>query len=721
MPLGAIASIVITIVIMAAVILIAEDISQRGGPAVVAMTSHQPTFFDYNSPCLGIIGNCVESFGSILNTNQDNYQSTQDSIMPEIAPPLIQEKLGIQCTWGNESNNKGYFVCFLSPLPIQTLNDPGCLENTVGTSKQYRDDDILNSFETRYECDFDRTAELLSGWFDEYGVCNVEGTTHDECMIQVYSLVQHNPEAHTLSTLAILTNEQLEELLQSRSESITPANQPATVFGFIDIDSVDFENVQPTEISNMYYAIMYLSFGALGFVAILAAFVLIFEDFEFFPPGTATNIIVKSFIALPIFPMIPLIWDLIAMNLHNITLIAFNPLNTNNDPAYYATIVFQHASVLLPPGTFDEREWLSATINPENFVRNFLFNLIMGFGESLVLILVMINFFVTETGRVILQLVTVSMLPFAYVLHMIPQLQGFAKIIFMSALGLMISPIFVAITFALGGAMMKGISPDSDPFFVFIVTITIIALASSWPVTFSPLLSIAASKVNQMVQTSMVTAGIGGSAAGGPVGQIASKGTPMALGKVPGGGPSSGGDDSAPKTESDYSNSGSSGPSGGYDGGYVPGSKSADLGFSPSSGPSSVGIPQHFAAPNDYSFVNNNEAHPSNVVHSGGVHTIDNNTSTQHMTEVHSSVSESTPSQTVIMQSEKMGETLNSHPDSMQDFTQSYIDERNIQFSNSENQNAFESKLQSDLSQGLKSNPESISKIYDSNEKHFKI
>jgi len=746
MPLTAIAAIVIVVISMAAVIVIAQDISQRGGPAVVAMTTHQATFYDYGFSCLGFGGRCVESFGSTLGTNQHYSQTRENIVMPEMAPPLILEKLGIECSWFNDYNNEGFFICYDAPLPIITPNNLGCEEGTTGSNLHPKSGTALTLFDTRYECDFKLTVNLVADWLVEYNVCNVEGITYDECLLDASYLVQHNPAAHDLTTLAILTTERLEVLKQSRLDGITTTNQPAQFFGFIDIDTIDFENVQPTAISEMYYAMIYFAFGGLGIVALLAGFVLIFEEFNYFPPGTATNILVKSFIALPLFPILPMVWDLLAINLYNTTLLSFNPLNTNGDPAYYATVVFQHASVLLPPDTFDQKLWLNATVSPEVFVRDFLFKLLMAFGQSLVLIFVMIDFFVIESARVQLQLISVAMLPFVYVLHMIPPLQSYTKIIFLTVVGLAISPMFVGVTFAFGGAMLAGASPDSDPFFMFITTITTIVIAGMFPVVFSPLLSVVSSKVSGFVQTAVMTTSI----AGGNVAQSARTGSSIPALISGRGGPSStptssGG--SGPKTESDFDNA-SDNYRGNFDGGFVPGSGPsgsphepyAPVPGSPYASPHGDYLSSNFGGTHDnsskqsnvaatmsdseYSFVNNNVEYPSNIVHEGGGNSIDHHTLTHHMTELNSVGSESmqsTIAPNVLIQSQKMGDVLNSNPDSMQDFTQSYIDERNIQFANPQNLESFENEFQSQISQTLKSNPKFVSEIYTTNEPSIKI
>ncbi|WOV93290.1 MAG: hypothetical protein R1F52_01225 [Candidatus Nitrosoabyssus spongiisocia] len=229
-------------------------------------------------------------------------------------------------------------------------------------------------------------------------------------------------------------------------------NQDGTVS--YPLENLSDTTPQKTELVVLYDTILVVALTGLLFVILIGFIGLPFEDLGLIQKDTAKNILIKTIIVIPLFIALPVIWDLIAISIHNLTIFLFNPANPS-DPYYYPTIVFSKVGNAIEFDSvkklLDWDEWFSKVLNPGLLVQTVLTDFVFILGKSILVISVLISMFIVYSVKFILLLILLVMFPIIYILDMLPWFKWITKSLYNSFTGLVIASLFAAIVFPIAG------------------------------------------------------------------------------------------------------------------------------------------------------------------------------------------------------------------------------------------------------------------------------
>lgn len=252
----------------------------------------------------------------------------------------------------------------------------------------------------------------------------------------------------------------------------------------------------------IYEGFFFLSLiGTFGII-ILASFLWFAEDFDLIPPGTASKMAIKSVLLTPLFFILPIAWDALALSIQALSLHIMNPFEPEN-PSGLLSIMFKEIGSVFPPGAFDPLQWNAAVLDPNKFVQGLLKDVVLALFKGITAVQLVGAMMWFASMRIIFTITLVTMLPVIWQLKQIPEVDFVGKWLFRSLVGLVISPLISSAFISIGYAhMADNYYPGMEEWFMYI---GIIFVAIATPMALSPITGFVAIFGGQFMMSSINT------------------------------------------------------------------------------------------------------------------------------------------------------------------------------------------------------------------------
>ena len=282
----------------------------------------------------------------------------------------------------------------------------------------------------------------------------------------------------------------------------------------------------------IYGLMVKIAFGIFVILLMLAGLSYFFEEFNIVRQGTAYGIIAKIVVLIPIYFILPYLWDTTALVIESSSLYLIDPFG--GDPHKRTAelwCMLGSVACSVPDGTttinpieifegiegFDrdialnQESWNSALQTPffgEGFIINVLLALFKGFAVMFMTAML----FVLSAVRVLLTEVIVISFPLVSAIGLLPWIntKQISDMFQQNLIGLSIAPIMSSIVLSVGMATID--SQGLPPLRMWFQMLSIGFLAIFFPVMLSPLLGNVSTKVGNMVSTAITSASTAGSA-----------------------------------------------------------------------------------------------------------------------------------------------------------------------------------------------------------------
>ena len=280
----------------------------------------------------------------------------------------------------------------------------------------------------------------------------------------------------------------------------------------------------------MYGLMVKIALGLFVILLMLAGLSYFFEEFNLVRPGTAYAIIAKMIVLIPLYFVLPYLWDTVALVIESSSLYLMDPFG--GDPHARTTelwcmmgsvacvidgATFDPINIFENVGDFDrdtalnQDSWNNALQSPifgEDYLINVLLSLFKGFSVMFMTAMM----FVLSALRVMLTEVIIISFPLVSAIGLIPWINTnrISEMFQQNLIGLSIAPIISAIVLSVGLSTID--SQNMPPLRMWFQLLSIGFLAIFFPVMLSPMLGNLSTKVGNMVSTSITSASVAGSA-----------------------------------------------------------------------------------------------------------------------------------------------------------------------------------------------------------------
>ena len=281
----------------------------------------------------------------------------------------------------------------------------------------------------------------------------------------------------------------------------------------------------------MYGLMVKIALGIFVVLLMLAGLSYFFEEFNIVRQGTAYGLVAKMIVLVPIYLVLPYLWDMTALVIESSSLYLMDPFG--GDPVGRTTEMWCKigsvacsidGTTTVDPlrmfggltGDFDrdayldQDAWNNSLQDPffgEGFVINVLLALFKGFAVMFMTAMM----FVLSAVRVMLTEVIIISFPLVTAVGLIPWINT-ARISDMfqqNLIGLSIAPVMSAIVLSVGLSTVD--AQNMPPLRMWFQLLSVGFLAVFFPVMLSPMLGNMSTRVGNMVSTSITSASMAGS------------------------------------------------------------------------------------------------------------------------------------------------------------------------------------------------------------------
>ncbi len=282
----------------------------------------------------------------------------------------------------------------------------------------------------------------------------------------------------------------------------------------------------------MYGLMVKIAMGIFVVLIMLAGVSYFFEEFNLVRPGTAYGMLAKLVILIPIYLVLPYLWDTVALVIESSSLYLMDPFGgdphsrtarlwclmgsvacsidgtTSVDPVG----IFDDVGGYDRDGTLDLESWNESLQNPL-FGEDLLVNVILSLFKGFAVMFMTAMMFVLSAVRVMLTEIIIVAFPLVTAIGLIPWINtGRISAMFQQNLvGLAMAPIMSALVLSVGISTID--SQELPPLRMWFQLLSVGFLAVFFPVMLSPMLGNLSTKVGSMVSSSMTSASVAGSGA----------------------------------------------------------------------------------------------------------------------------------------------------------------------------------------------------------------
>ena len=281
----------------------------------------------------------------------------------------------------------------------------------------------------------------------------------------------------------------------------------------------------------MYGLMVKIALGIFVILLMLAGLSYFFEEFNIVRQGTAYGIIAKMIILIPIYLVLPYLWDMTALVIESSSLYLMDPFG--GDPHKRTTELWcmigsvacgiDGSASVNPVEIFDDvgnfnrtsvlsqDSWNNSLQNPffgEEYIVNVLLSLFKGFSVMFMTAMM----FVLSAVRVMLTEVIIISFPLVSAIGLIPWINArrISDMFQQNLIGLSLAPIMSAIVLSVGLSTID--AQNLPPLRMWFQLLSVGFMAVFFPVMLSPMLGNLSTKVASMVSTSITSASVAGSA-----------------------------------------------------------------------------------------------------------------------------------------------------------------------------------------------------------------
>ena len=282
----------------------------------------------------------------------------------------------------------------------------------------------------------------------------------------------------------------------------------------------------------MYGLMVKIAIGIFVILIMLAGVSYFFEEFNLVRPGTAYGMLAKLVILIPIYLVLPYLWDTVALVIESSSLYLMDPFGgdphsrtarlwclmgsvacsidgtTSVDPVG----IFDDVSGYDRDDTLDLESWNESLQNPL-FGEDLLVNVILSLFKGFAVMFMTAMMFVLSAVRVMLTEIIIVSFPLVTAIGLIPWIDtGRISSMFQQNLvGLAMAPVLSALVLSVGISTID--SQELPPLRMWFQLLSVGFLAVFFPVMLSPMLGNLSTRVGSMVSTSITSASVAGSGA----------------------------------------------------------------------------------------------------------------------------------------------------------------------------------------------------------------
>ena len=282
----------------------------------------------------------------------------------------------------------------------------------------------------------------------------------------------------------------------------------------------------------MYGLMVKIAIGIFVILIMLAGVSYFFEEFNLVRPGTAYGMLAKLVILVPIYLVLPYLWDTVALVIESSSLYLMDPFG--GDPHARTTRLWclmgsvacsiDGTTSIDPVGIFDDvsrydrddtlnlESWNESLQNPL-FGEDLLVNVILSLFKGFAVMFMTAMMFVLSAVRVMLTEIIIVSFPLVTAIGLIPWINtGRISSMFQQNLvGLAMAPVLSALVLSVGISTID--SQELPPLRMWFQLLSVGFLAVFFPVMLSPMLGNLSTRVGSMVSSSITSASVAGSGA----------------------------------------------------------------------------------------------------------------------------------------------------------------------------------------------------------------
>ena len=282
----------------------------------------------------------------------------------------------------------------------------------------------------------------------------------------------------------------------------------------------------------MYGLMVKIAIGIFVILIMLAGVSYFFEEFNLVRPGTAYGMLAKLVILVPIYLVLPYLWDTVALVIESSSLYLMDPFG--GDPHARTTRLWclmgsvacsiDGTTSIDPVGIFDDvggydrddtlnlESWNESLQNPL-FGEDLLVNVILSLFKGFAVMFMTAMMFVLSAVRVMLTEIIIVSFPLVTAIGLIPWINTdrISSMFQQNLVGLAMAPVLSALVLSVGISTID--SQELPPLRMWFQLLSVGFLAVFFPVMLSPMLGNLSTRVGSMVSSSITSASVAGSGA----------------------------------------------------------------------------------------------------------------------------------------------------------------------------------------------------------------
>lgn len=274
----------------------------------------------------------------------------------------------------------------------------------------------------------------------------------------------------------------------------------------------------------IYQILRNISFMIMGILILFAGLSFMFEHLNFVPPDTGFRIISSSVLFVFFFFFFPMLWDLLANTIEQLSKWILNPEDPTKPTANVDYLLkcltlgcpetkhSEGGGIQTPNFTLDEI--VAGLTDPLGTLKNIFLTTFLAAFKAIAFLIFMFLTFLIGTIRQVLTAIVIIGLPLILIFSLFPFFKRITDRFIDTLLALLIVPIFSALVVVSGVAQLQTlVTQNSDPITEWFAALAVMALGTFMPAMLVPMLGSIISSVSSIatsaVSTGVITTGMG--------------------------------------------------------------------------------------------------------------------------------------------------------------------------------------------------------------------
>ncbi|WP_179368127.1 hypothetical protein [Candidatus Nitrosotenuis sp. DW1] len=274
----------------------------------------------------------------------------------------------------------------------------------------------------------------------------------------------------------------------------------------------------------IYQILRNISFLIMGILILFAGLSFMFEHMTFVPPDTGFRILSSSVLFVFFFFFFPMLWDLLANTVEQLSKWILNPEDPTKPIANVDYLLKcltlgcpetkhpEDGGIQTPNFTLDEI--VAGLTDPLGTLKNIFLTTFLAAFKAIAFLIFMFLTFLIGTIRQVLTAIVIIGLPLILMFSLFPFFKRITDRFIDTLLGLLIVPIFSALVIVSGVAQLQTlVTQNSDPVTEWFAALAVMALGTFMPAMLVPMLGSIISSVSSIttgaVSTGVIVTGMG--------------------------------------------------------------------------------------------------------------------------------------------------------------------------------------------------------------------